>query len=249
LEKLYYYFCDERFNNIDDRESLLEEMISPISSSKSKWFESFPVIRGGFKSVPKLLNFIKENVLSKGQSDSFESEILDNNSYTTIRACPGIKLLFKNSFLVKCPCDVHIRFDEKLHTFISTCSDPQLCITSCHVPDQYKTPKHSLFQNKHNIKFELPICLQTDSTAIFLQPTYHEDVPFEVLPGVVQMKEFNLNINTMFNFDKGDYFIKKGTPLCYIYFDKPYELKYTKKRHILFRKNFISPEPNKNVHS
>lgn len=240
MKKLYYYYLIEEMNSLDDREKLTSSYIKEIIPSTSEWYSSLPFFKDGFKSVDQFYSNLKNKIISGNHTEDDMQLLTDSGGALTAKNCPGIKTLFKQSFLITTPCDIHISINKEREMIVFNMSDEKLISLSTHNDKQYKTKNNKLFENRINVKFEIPIYMHSQNNWIFMQPTYHSDVPWEVMPGVVNTGYTALNVNTLFPFETKDYLIKKGTPLCYLYFDEKHKLEYTNKRYMHMRTTFLN---------
>ena len=240
MKKLEYYYIHDELNELDDREQLTSTYIKELVPSSSEWFSSLPFFKDGFDSVKSFYSTLKNRIVSGVQSEEDMQLLRDSGGALTAKNCPGIKMLFKNSFLVTTPCDIHITINKENNMVVFNMSDERLISVSTHNERQYKTKHSNLFEERINVKFEIPIYLHSQNNWIFMQPTYHVDVPWEVMPGIMSTGYAQLNVNTLFPYTTEDYLIKKGTPLCYLYFDEKHKLEYTKRRYLHMRTTFLN---------
>lgn len=230
MKKLYYTFRDEKLNDLET--PLIDLFIEPCIPTTSSWFSSLDFfVEKGVKGVSDMLVRWKDGVLN-GQVpwDIFEK----SSSKTTVKNCPGIKDLFKNTYIVKAPCDFHfyVKNQDGQSNMICNASSDELMSFEQHPDVQFKNHKSNLFDGRMNLKITLPILLDTESTYLFLQPTYHNQIPFEILNGVISPEngqELGLNINTLVQQVDQEYMIPKGTVLCYLYFHDKVKLMHRKK--------------------
>lgn len=204
-----------RYNPTIDFE--LNEVLDVNSLSTSPWWKSLEVFVDGIKNMKDFISKLQYYYKAR--------------TVTTIRVCPGIKDLMKDVIVVKMPYDVMFKVDwnsetEHLDYWVYVTDDRCKDTIVSHPPTQYTDIKNksSLFADKLNVKFQLPITFKSHNLRILtLDSFYHNENPFKVMPGVIKMKknEFEtsrLNINTFFPLKSGEYYIKAGTPICYLYF-------------------------------
>lgn len=239
MKTLEYTFTNDDLDWTEDKKKATDLMVRPCVPSSSEWFISLSYFTGEGKSIGEVYSNLKSRFLESVKSgNNQKSPDLGSGYMQTAKSCPGIKTLFKNSFLVTTPCDSHITVDDDLEISYCHTSSDTLMTIDYHPRNQFVSEKHALFKDKINVKFSLPIALYTKTNAIMLPPTYHTETPWTVLPGVISPATFQINVLAMFDLRKESYFIPKGTPLCYIYFDNQYKLKYTKKKHIPIKTTF-----------
>ena len=152
----------------------------------------------------------------------FNSKLISSSNPPTpnVKQCPSFHELFSNSYLLKAPTDLIIETNKD---GLKSLSPTPFFRAEFHSPSQIK----GWNSNKQNIKFELnfPIKLTNKTHKfIYLSPTYYNNFPFEVIPGVLKLIPntiLNFAVNTMFNIDKNNlnnkFFIEKGTILCMLY--------------------------------
>jgi hypothetical protein len=248
--KLYYMFTDEELHS--KSKDYLPQFIQGPSITSSCWFSSMPAnvskyLTGkNFKSTNKLMSYLAKK-MSRG--DTHAGDLFEYRSYSTIKVCPAVQEVLKTSHLILAPCDIHISI-FKDGTWVSKVPDGRLLSILGDHPREQLTPLdtvHDLFKGRTVIKFKLPIIIGVDNDApwIFLQPHYHNNIPIEVLNGVVSgkySKDQELNIITLVDISKEENYtidIKKGEVLAYLWSPTPLKLeKRDSLNGIVFRSKF-----------
>ena len=201
---IYYQVTDE-FKQIHS----IEEVAVPCAPATSSWFSSIPFF------------------LDKGKNlkDWFEKTVLSNQDFpVSVKACPGISDLFKSSVLLKFHQEVLLQTNEEGQHRWRTPQEYNGVGIASHSSDQFTSDKNSLFQDKINIKFLVPVNFHTpkNQKIMFLNPTYHCEAPYIVMPGLIQQiyqpgTPPVTPINTLFPKVNATYHFKVGDPLAYIF--------------------------------
>ena len=138
----------------------------------------------------------------------------------TARSCPGMLELFKNSFLVKFPCDVIL--ETKINGGYSwqKPSKTEVLKIMHHPEDQieFNPPLSSFIM----LKFCLPFLFQAPSNKVSLvESTYWKIQPYKIAPGILNFKTNKdpcpLNVITFFEKKNKIYEFKKGEPMALFY--------------------------------
>ena len=163
---------------------------------------------------------------------------LDNN-LANMKTCPGVVGLFNRTILLKAPMDMKIFIkdlpdnnpDFKKTTVITEAVIPELLPISQHDQSQFLPPGH-YYSMQRNLKFQFPFTISSTHPVVFMQPYWHGDVPFTVIPGGLFdqfHKITHLNLNVFYkmnsNIEVNEIEIKKGTVLAYMVFPYPVSLK------------------------
>jgi len=205
----------------DDLPSFLEK----CSKSKVPWWKNLKPFVGLFKNH---MQYFAEKAMAYFSNIEIKQ---DEGIITTVKSCPAITDgILDKCFLVKAPCDIFIAIKD--YKFYYEVPEASLLKVTSHSHEQFYTEKDNPFENKMNIKFELPLTIGIKKVPyIFLHPQYHkQDYPFEVLNGSLDGTIFDrhaLNINTMIDINKApkEMLIKKGTVLAYLWTAESLELK------------------------
>ena len=240
MKKFYYRFTAQHLE--EQYKDIIDDYISTGKTSKCPWHNALTPLSNGISSIKQYLGLESKNIINKGFTSNSRAQ-------TTMKVCPGINDILNNCLLIKLPTDLHLTLHDNGTKFIWKTPDGTPCIEiESHHPDQWtpKDPNLNLFKNKQNIKFMFPLQIGSDVPYIFLQPQFHNNVPFTVINGAVDgkyKKSNNLNINTFFECTGNDenYFLKAGTVIAYIWFPEKVKMVYNNKLPLmpLHRKKFI----------
>ena len=214
----------------DKDKSLISNILEKPSIKSSCWWSNLKNLVGGFKSIEYAITKMHHNFLET------KVENQQDNARPTIKTCPAIVGLLKKSFLIKAPCDILITVNNK-GEWVSEVADTDMIKVSNHNADQYMTEskESNLFDNKFNLKFEYPVVLRSSMIPwIFLQPTYHKEMWFQVAQGVIEGKytkaqALNLNVFVDIPKETQTYKIKHGDVLAYLWLPEMVELQHRKK--------------------
>jgi hypothetical protein len=233
MRKLYYKFNNSELDSY--HEDYLHLYMEKSNLGKSScWFSGIPAFLGKYSPKQIIKQKLRRSIEPHQQTDDLHPE-----PTTTIKTCPGIRSILKKSILLKAPCDIYItaKNDGNFSWYIT----PQM-INDCmsidwHSMQQLDSKNINLFSNKFSIKFQFPIQITSKNNPyIFLQPSYHNNVPFTVVNGVIDDDHTYgqlLNINVLFdipvNEEYVDYVIPAGTVLCYLWFPEEVEFEHSKK--------------------
>jgi len=223
-------------------------IISDKKEATSKWWSGLPLFRFGASNLKEWFD------IATTQSDKN-----CEGAPQTMRSCPGVGDLFKQSYVVKAPVDMLIKIinydpnDPNAYGWlISTPTmaishDPHITAES-HPPWQYMSANDTIYKDKVNIKLATYIWFSSKKRVqcAYFPPVYHVDnVEYDVMPGIITISDkmyVPFNINLMFPKEDKIYFIKAGQPIAYMTFlntDKPV-FKKTDKQPGLFRKYFMN---------
>ena len=144
---------------------------------------------------------------------------------STVAECPSFIDMFKNSYLVRMPCDFVFRFQLDPHLDILYKSPlPFLNLQGHSVEDQmHKSWAKDFVSVK--LSFNATLTSNKKQKMMFLAPQYEqtEKFPGMLLNGVVtHLPNHYLSLNIHFLLAKQDcnkdIFISKDAPVCYLYF-------------------------------
>ena len=138
----------------------------------------------------------------------------------TAKSCPGMLELFKNSFLIKFPCDVILETMETGEYLWQKPSKTQVLKITHQTEAQVEST--GPLASSIIIKFCLPFIFQAPNNKIsFLDPSYWKIQPYKLAPGVIDFKTnrgtISLNVITLFEKKNKIYEFKKGDPMCLCY--------------------------------
>ena len=250
MNKLLWRYEDRitwKEDKLMDSDIDITDFLEPCTPQTSSWWSGLETYMDPLaRNTKEYFGKIKEMVL-EGRMPQQQAHDKLSSVPKTAKACPGIHGLFKHSYLVKCPCDVHITLNKHQMAVAATPTDPALINIRMHTRDQFKS-KHDLFENKFNLKFDLPVCLGTKNGIpyTFFDPMYHVNNPWRVMPGVIDGRYTSgcsLVVQTIvdindpnvgFN-EKGywHFMVKKGQPLAYLWVPERTKLEYAKVPRLL----------------
>ena len=231
-EKSVLSYKSYNINAHDDKDiGLWLEVCKP---STSTWWSTLPNI----KSRHDISKIFKEMFKDKKNIASVLPDA------TTMKGCPGVLGLFKSTVLLKAPMDmeIHLKDNENENgpttQIISKSTYSSMLPIESHPTWQFAN-SGSTWANYRNIKFKFPFIISSTHPYIFVQPYWHNPLPFDVPPGGLfgeYYKHEALNLNTFFkmngNKEYETFKIKKGTIMAYMVFPYPVSLKYDAKLHI-----------------
>jgi|TARA_R110002020_G_scaffold378843_5_gene589855 hypothetical protein len=138
----------------------------------------------------------------------------------TAKNCPGMLELFKNSFLIKFPCDLILETQTTGKYLWQKPSETKVLTVSHQTDEQieFNQPLSSLIM----IKFALPFIFQAPKNKVtLLEPTYWKNQPYKIAPGVFNFTKdkapMALNVITLFEKKNKIYEFKKGEPMVLYY--------------------------------
>jgi hypothetical protein len=138
----------------------------------------------------------------------------------TAQNCPAILELFKNSFLIKFPCDLILETMETGDYRWQKPSKTKVLTITHQTDDQIEStgPLASCII----IKFCLPFIFQVpDNKISFMDPLYWKIQPYTIVPGIIDFKKHRgpLGLHVLVAFKKKNqiYEFKKGEPMCLCY--------------------------------
>ena len=152
----------------------------------------------------------------------------------SVKHCPAIRRTLSDVYLLTAPCDFTVVLGKN-DKFKKIIEDPTLFNIATHRTRQF-SHGGDLMQNKTNVKLEFPIVIRPSvSNYLFLQPVYHEDMPYQVMPAILEEDCIPLFVNVLFDTPKDttSFSFKKGQVLAYLWFPEPVEFEY--KKHNLLR--------------
>lgn len=166
---------------------------------------------------------------------------IESSLFKTAKFCTGIRDLLKTTLLIKSPIDIHVSIynpndgtpDVEVIYNTPSVNNHGIHINMHDRPQFFTEGSSTLFSDVINIKFELPVLLSSKLSWLFLQPTYHNDVPWTIVNGIVKQKFTKLNIvSLMKRPDPGKVehvYIKADTVLAYMWLPNKANFKYDDK--------------------
>ena len=138
----------------------------------------------------------------------------------TTKSCPGMLELFKNSFLVKFPCDLILETKKNGEYSWQKPSHTQVLQIERHSEEQieFEPPLSSFIM----IKFCLPFLYQApDNKVSLVESTYWKIQPYKIAPGILNFmnnkESLPLNVITFFEKKNKIYEFKTGDPMVLFY--------------------------------
>jgi hypothetical protein len=138
----------------------------------------------------------------------------------TVKGCPGMLELFKNSFLVKFPCDLILETQKNGQYRAQKPTETEVLTLSHHREEQVELsePLSSFIM----IKFCFPFLYQAPNNKIsFVDATYWKNQPYKIAPGILDFtnakEALPLNIITFFEKKDKIYEFKKEDPMVLLY--------------------------------
>ena len=227
MKKLYY-----RFDADKDHYSI-DEIIAPVVKNVPSWFEKLTPYINGTKTVLDAWRSIEPNERNNARV------------YSTAKMCPSFHNLFRNSFLVKFPCDMMVEYDDNNWVWNVPSNENPLGL-GMHSAHQHGFSER--LNNYHIMKFEIPLQLTSTKNLdiMFFDPIYWESVPYRVAPGVMNIggKNSAIHMNVIVFFEKNGernaYHFRKGQPMCLMNTSEKVQLTETNDIKNFHRKRFAS---------
>ena len=232
MNKIYYRLPQ---NEEIRKHYKIDDFISPVLPNTPKWWQKLTPYLKGSKSVFECWNKLNDN------------EKLNYDVYSTVKLCPGFHNLFKNSFLIKFPCDILLEHGTQDNQYVWR-------VPSVHNP--ISVTEHSTMQHGHSdhmsqflfLKFTMPIELTVSAPIdiMYFDAMYWVNNPYRVAPGVVAMesKSQSLELNIIVAFPKTQethsYQFTKGSPLALLRTSERVQLENNEELRPFHRKRFSS---------
>jgi len=206
----------------------IKDVCTPCNTTPPAWWKNKGFFLRGAKSV-------KDYWARLTQPQKLQAE-----AFTTVKACPGFRDLFSNSYLIKFPCDVLLETKADGGFTWKVPSSENIINIMNHNSEQMVSPitdKYLVF------KFELPYLMAgKGNTLIFMDPIYWKEQPYTVCPGVVKLHDNNrgLGFSVLVFIEKKDevYHFKQGEPMALLYSPDKTKL-VPKKLRTFVKKQFI----------
>lgn len=224
--KLYYHFQENTsFEGVANEEAIGLFLEQSTVKSSCWWSNLKGSVTSDFRS-----HF---DYFANSHKHSFQNKELDEEppqSMRTAKTCPGISQVIKTSVLLKSPCDMVLSINSE-GKFLWNASN-KLAKVHEHNSNQFYTESCNIFEGKVALKIVMPINIGTEGDSwMFLQPTYHNNIGYTVVNGVISGKHTScqqLNMIFMVDIPKNDDItvidIKRGDVLAYLWFDKTHSL-------------------------
>ena len=190
------------FNNSEEIE--INDILEPCSSNYPPYWKDLSKNQS-LSTYVKNRNYINQfdrGLISEEEMDKISTPdfVYLGNGRSRINAgvCPSFVNIFKNSYIYKTPCEIYVEGNENgIEVYPS---DPEvLAITSHPLSAQLWGDFNN---NLTNIKFNIQCVVKTtykNARMIFLDSIYYSDLPFKVMPGVLDVSSkytVSFNINT-----------------------------------------------------
>lgn len=199
--------------------------------STSLWWDTL----SSSKSIQNISEIFKRMLAKKEQYGAVPT------AAKTMKNCPGVLGLFKSTILLKAPMDMEIHLkdaEEGITQIVCESIYPAGLKVESHPTWQFANGG-TTWANYRNIKFKFPFIISSTHPYIFVQPYWHNPLPFDVPPGGLFGKYHEheaLNLNTFYKMSENQEYdsfkLKKGTVLGYMVFPYPVSLKYDPKLHV-----------------
>ena len=111
-KKLLYRFHEERYNNLDICTDLIKTVIVPALPKTSCWWSKMKSVGGSFKTKQREIIETQKCILKDKEN---KEEYLP-----TAKTCVGIIELFKQSYLIKSPCECIVTVDSDGNYYYNT---------------------------------------------------------------------------------------------------------------------------------
>lgn len=164
--------------------------------------------------LPKWYKDLPKDIEDGNGYNGFVSKLIPN--LKTAKMCPSFGDLFKESYVVTAPCDIHIGQTER-GTWVSKMSNPDFILRR-HPDDMYTNHvKESGVRGMYTLSTGWNIITPKGYSARFDPLFYHHNKDWVVPPGIVKQDKFHsLNIIILYTSEKNEIYIKQGEPLCYL---------------------------------
>ena len=194
--------------NDGDKKVLSQYITKAVEEPPGWWKELTPFVNQK-KSVSEVINTI---------NDAEFERLSNGESPATSKKCPGIIHHLTHSLLIKSPCDVLI---DVTNDSISWVASSKYMSVSLHHPAQVGKFGKDYFI----VKFCIPIHLTTDlpCQAVYIDPVFYNDNGYRISPGLFpDTFDGTVDINIITIFPKGakKYYIKNGSVLALLQFDR-----------------------------
>jgi hypothetical protein len=175
-------------------------------------------------SLPKWWSTLKVDPLTPKKVFTITSKGENPENFNNVRTCPSFISLFNNSYLIKCPTDFYLVTKGDQFKWYS--ADKSVMSASTHPLSQMN---NHLKGKYFNLKFDFPFIVKpklNPISLIFFPPTYYNDFPFHVMPGILELiPNFsgNMALNCLVKCTKETqyYFFPKGKILSMLYCPTP----------------------------
>ena len=142
----------------------------------------------------------------------------DGNPSRTIKACMPVFDIISAGYIITLPADLNVERVENDFPRIQWSTD-EIDLISHHIAEQFRT--FDLPPEYYNLgyKFMNPWTIKTKPgySCMFIQPAMRDDLPFQVIPGIVDTDKHPVSVNFPF-FLRKDFsgVIEMGTPIMQV---------------------------------
>lgn len=142
----------------------------------------------------------------------------DGNPSRTIKACMPIFDMIAAGYVITLPGDLHVENKNEEFPIIQWSTD-QMDLITHHVPEQFSN--YNVPPEYHQIayKFMNPWIVKTKPgySCMFIQPSMRDDLPFQIIPAIVDTDKHPVSVNFPF-FLRKDFFgaLEMGTPIMQV---------------------------------
>jgi hypothetical protein len=169
--------------------------------------------------LPEWYKKTESYVASEGLSPAGDSgdkrPYFSNNSPATIKKCLPVFDAITSGYIIVTPADLYIRKDTSglFHYQWKLFGE----LVGFHPNNQ--APLHPASQNEQYPKLNNPWSIKTEKgwSCLFTQPM-HQDLPFTILPGIVDTDKYNVEVNFIFTMKDPNFegMIPAGTPFAQV---------------------------------
>jgi len=196
----------------------LEDLIVPVKGNYPTYWKDLRPDRMAKTDKAEFANLQHRFYNGKDKPDKHKFPYQQNSkgrSTINVLHCPSFVEIFKNSFLIKAPCDIMLDIDKNTSTIkVFPIDEGKIEIQRHSLRDQlWGDFNHDII----NVKFSGRWSIKTTTAParmIFMDPVYWGAMPYRCMPGVLPVvpnREVSLNLNV--SFDKKDLSDKHHTKL------------------------------------
>ena len=231
--KLLYRFQDESRNTKDIAEELIKGILVKVTPTSSCWWSKMKARVDSYKDEHER---IKHQQIAFLNGSNIEP---DTSSRATVKTCPGILGLFKQTYLIKSPTEIIITINKDGGYYYNI-SDNSIINIQSHSKEQFYQEDNTFFKDKISIKFLIGLNIKTtDFKYMFTDPTYHNNSGCFVPMGIVNDKygkNQELNIITLIDVPKDEetrtIIIKEGDVIAYLVTLKDCDIEFSEENFI-----------------
>ena len=240
MSKTIYYDFDIKYKQISEELKIEDYFIPAVSKDSGCPFHKMQTFYSGAKNY---FQDIVTNQIHKfiGNSNEMSKSYLTTG---TLKVCPGVSELLKNSFVLRSPCDIIITYNahREIQVSYSSYPLPMFDISQHPIGQTQLDDGTNLLDNRLFLKFTAPFFMQSPNW-IPMTPTWHKNVPWKIASGVVSGMHPPIIFMELPLLENEEYMhleINSGDPLAYIYFTEKVSKKLKQKNMKLpLRRNFL----------